>query len=87
MSDLALSIIILLSALSGAMLGIIVYLFLEERSYANRTDSTTFHSETRGHRSGAAGWGEVLAGWESCSVLPLEAQGKLATDRYPRFHE
>lgn len=87
MSDLALSLIILLSALSGAMIGIIVYLFLEERSYANRKNRTTFYSETSGHRSSAAGGGEVLAGWESCSVLPVEAQGKLATDRYPRFYE
>lgn len=81
-NDLALSIVILLSAAGGALIGIIVYLFLEERSYADHEDSTTVHSENRGHRGGAAGGGEMLGGWESCSVLPLEAQGQLASDRY-----
>ena len=86
MSDLALSLIIFLSALSGAFIGFI-YGHLYGEDHANRANSTTFHRNDSGHRSGKERGREVLAGWESCSVLPLEAQGKLASDRYPRFNQ
>ena len=86
MTDLALSLIIFLSALSGAFIGFIYGYFYGE-DHANRANSTAFHSHDSGHRSGEARGNQMLAGWESCSVLPVEAQGKLASDRYPRFNQ
>lgn len=87
MSDLAMSIIILLSALSGAMVGIIVYLFLEERSYA---DSDSIYSKSlRGSDNGHTGSGEsgiqIFCGGESRPFLQDETAWKrMGSDRYTR---
>jgi len=81
--DLALTVIILLSAAGGGLFGFL-YGYAYGGLHADRTNSAKVHGKDRGHRSGNTRGLEGLAGWESSFVLPLEAQGKLATDVYSR---
>ena len=81
MTDLALSIIIILSAAGGALIGIIVYLFLED-SYGK--DRAAFHGKNGGHHRRAERGDEMLDKWGSGVILPEGSAGKLASDIYPR---
>lgn len=81
--DLTLAIIVFLSALSGGIFGFL-YGYLYGEDHANRKNRTTVYSEDFGHRSSAERGREMLGGWESLCVFPREAEGQLATDKYPR---
>ena len=84
MIDLALTVIILLSALSGAVIGIIAYQILENAN-ANRTHSTKIHRQDSGHSSRSAAGSEVFCQGECWPVLPVaSAWGWLDSDRYRR---
>ena len=83
MNEAALCLIVFLSALGGGAIGFI-YGYFYGGLHAHRENRSALQRQNIGYHRGAAGGGEMLGGWESCSVLPLEAQGKLASDQYPR---
>lgn len=85
MSELALCILIALSAMGGAVIGIIVYIIMEAEN-ADRKNRAALHRKNSGHRGREARGGEVLDQWGSGVILPMEAKGQLASDRYPRFN-
>lgn len=73
MSELALCILIALSAMGGAVIGIIVYIIMEAEN-ADRKNSAALHAYVAGRSGSDQSKSEGVLGWESYGVLPREAE-------------
>jgi hypothetical protein len=83
MNDATIILLCIVLAVGFSLIGFF-YGYLTGVNHAHRKNTTALYRENgRHHRSTTRG-GEVLGGWESCSVLPSEAEGKLVSDVYRR---
>jgi hypothetical protein len=86
MSETAICLIIFFSALSGALIGIIVYQILEAKRANNISkNGGQIRGQNFGHSGGRASGREVFCSGESWVVFPLDAErNRLDSDRYAR---